>query len=80
MITDNERRALEAIINSEYQDGGNPVGNDVWTQYCNPFANKKTQSGVYASLSKKGFIKVDDMDGMGTVCITQAGFDTWQAA
>jgi hypothetical protein len=85
-LTDNEARALRTIVASEYQDGDNPVGHDVWTQYVNPFANKKTQGGVYASLSQKGLIKIGgDYDmgtgkgKMGTVCITQSGFDALRA-
>lgn len=81
MITSNERKALTAIVESEYQDGGNPVDHNVWTQYVNPFANKRTQSGVYASLSKKGYIRIGadyDMGAgngtMGTVAITEAGY------
>lgn len=85
MLTTNERKALQAIVDSEYQDGGDPIGHDVWTEYCNPFTNKRTQSGVYASLSKKGFIRVgflEDVAGrnrMGTVCITEAGFKAMQS-
>src|SRR5688572_3868614 len=78
MLTKNERTALEAIRRSEYQSGNrrdDVVGHSVWTQYCNPFENKRTQSGVYASLSKKGFIRISDYDGMGTVAITEEGWD-----
>lgn len=85
-LTGNEVKALEAIVKSEYQDGGDPVGHDVWTKYVNPFTTKTTQSGVYASLSKKGFIQVgflEDGQGrnrMGTVCITKAGLAALQRA
>ena len=82
MITSNERKALQAIVDSEYQDGGNPVGRHVWTQYVNPFNNKKSQGGTYASLSAKGLIRIGGdynmgtgRGKMGTVCITQAGVD-----
>lgn len=82
-LTSNEIKALQAIIASEYQDG-DPVDHDVWTMYVNPFPNKRTQSGIYSSLSKKGFIRVgfcEDGQGrnrMDTVCITQSGFDSLQ--
>lgn len=88
VLTSNERKALQAIVDSEYQDGDqmeHVVGHDVWTQYVNPFQNKKTQSGVYASLSKKGLIRVADYDMgsghgvMGTVHITQAGWNALHA-
>jgi hypothetical protein len=86
-LTQNEVKALQAIVNSEYQDGGDPVGHDVWTQYCNPFGNKKSQGGVYASLSQKGLIRVGgDYDlgtghgKMGTVCITREGLNALSAA
>lgn len=80
-LTTNEVVALKAIVGSEYQDGGNPVDHRVWTECCNPFASKRTLSGVYASLVQKGYITVGDYDGgggsrkMGTVAITQAGYD-----
>lgn len=81
-LTTNEEKALQAIVKSEYQDGRNEatIDHDVWTKYCNPFHNKATQGGVYASLSKKGFIRVGFLeDGQGrnhldTVCITQEGY------
>ena len=78
-LTANEIKALQAIVNSEYQSSNDPVGHDVWTLYVNPFSNKRTQSGVYASLSKKGLIRIgggngaEFSDDMGTVHITQVG-------
>jgi len=86
MLTQYEFAALEAIVKSEYQDNPeNPVDWRVWTQYVNPFKTKRVLSGIYASLSKKGFIEVgflEDGNGrnkMGTVCITQAGYDAYNA-
>ena len=86
-ITKSEKRALDAIVSSEYQDGGDPVGHYVWTQYCNPFSSKRTFSGVVASLSKKGLVKIGDdykMDSgfgtMGTIAITTAGVAALKAA
>lgn len=86
-LTTYELAALEAIVKSEYQDGDNPVGHDVWTKYVNPFKTKRVQSGIYASLSKKALIQIGSMRDvgpghgkMGTVAITQAGFDAYKAA
>lgn len=78
-LTANERTALRSIVDSEYQNGSNKedvVDNDIWTQYCNPFSNKRTQSGVYASLSKKGLITINECGNMGTVAITEKGWDS----
>ncbi|UOF80922.1 hypothetical protein [Caudoviricetes sp.] len=79
-LTANERKALQAIVDSEYQNGSKNkqevVGNDIWTQYCNPFSNKRTQSGVYASLSKKWLIQIEECGNMGTVAITESGWDS----
>src|SRR5262245_52031716 len=86
MLTQYEFAALEAIVKSEYQDGDNPVDHDVWTKYVNPFKTKRVQSGIYASLSKKGFIRIgflEDGNGhnkMGTVAITQSGYDAYSSA
>lgn len=83
-MTKNEMKALKAIVESEYQNGGNPVDHDVWTEYCNPFGSKRTFSGVMSSLSKKGYVYISDMDmgtglgKMGTVAITQAGFNAYK--
>jgi hypothetical protein len=55
MLTKSERRALEAVRDSEYQDG-DPVGHEVWTSYVNPFSSRRTFSGVVSSLVKKGFL------------------------
>ena len=78
-LTANERKALQAIVDSEYQNGSKDkqevVGNDIWTQYCNPFSKKRTQSGVYASLSKKGLIQIEECGYMGTVAITESGWN-----
>lgn len=86
-ITANERKALEAIRDSEYQSGSareDVVGHAVWTSYCNPFSNRKTFSGVIASLSKKGMVICGGStadanyeagcDGT-TLALTEAGFD-----
>lgn len=59
-LTDNERIALRAILESEYQNGESRedvVEHAVWTSYCNPFSSKRTFSGVVASLVKKGLVK-----------------------
>lgn len=80
--TPNEVKALQAIVDSEYQDGSDPVEHDVWTQYVNPFPNKITQAGVYNSLIKKGLISSRPASGgeMGTVHITKAGMDALTVA
>jgi hypothetical protein len=59
MITNNERKALHGIFNSDFRDGDHPVGKAVWSWSGNPFDNKRTFSGVVASLVKKGMVKSD---------------------
>jgi hypothetical protein len=56
--TDNERKVLQAIYDSEYQDGFEYAGHHVWTDYINPFPVKTTLPGVVSSLVKKGFVSV----------------------
>jgi len=86
-ITSNERLALRAVLNSEYQCGDSRecvVGNQVWTSYCNPFDSKRTFSGVVASLVKKGLVTTGGgpadanyqagCDGT-TLALTLAGYD-----
>ena len=77
-LTANEAKALQAIVDSNYQDGSgeDTIDYEVWTVYSNPFENKRTQSGVYSSLSKKGLITTGREDDFpfDTVAITEAGY------
>lgn len=80
-LTPNEARALNAVANSEYNDG-NPPLNAVWTDYTNPFDSKRTFSGVVSSLSKKGYVLVayDSDPPYGTLQLTRAGWDALVAS
>lgn len=84
-VTNNELLVLQAILNSEYQNGSTEakhvVLQQVWTDYINPFDKLNTLPGVVASLSKKGLVgvykgttKVTGNDP-SRIWLTQAGFD-----
>lgn len=81
-VTENERKLLELIRDSEYHDGENPVDHSVWTNVISGyFGGTKKMSGVASSLVKKG-LAVFENYGYGAkemkegVCwITQKGFD-----
>lgn len=75
-ITQKEAMVLDAILNSDYHDGSDPVMNPVWSFSCNPFDSITSLGGVMASLKKKGLADTDD-DGDDAVCfITVQG---WKA-
>jgi hypothetical protein len=79
-ITEKEAYYLKAIIDSEYHDGRDVVGSQVWTFSCGDEC--KTKSGVFSSLIKKGFVvsqEGDPRDKMDydTCCITQKGYDAF---
>ena len=82
-ITENERRALQGILDSDYMDGetGPPLGKRVWTWSANPFSSKKTFSGVVSSLVKKGFVISDDRYAdEPCIAITAAGMAALQGS
>jgi len=74
-ITETERKALQGILDSNFQDGPGEVGKWVWTWSANPFKTKRTFSGAVASLVKKGLADVCDEGDDAVICITQAGMD-----
>jgi hypothetical protein len=79
-LTDNEQKVLLAIARSEYQDG-NLVDHFVYSTYIAddvPGISRRSISGVFSSLAKKGLIKtdttiVDRNKRMDIVAITAAG-------
>ena len=74
-ITDNERKALKGIYDSDFRDADHPVGRAVWTWSANPFESKRTFSGVVASLVKKGLVTADGEGDDACLTMTQAGWD-----
>ena len=89
MLTSEEVQALDAILNDAIvkskEDDGDPVFHEVNAEGVNPFADKRTQSGVYTSLAKKGLIECSGyMDVTGKseeyVCITPEGLEALKAA
>jgi len=65
-ITENERIVLRAIVDNEFQDGGDVIENPVWT-FALYSAHKsgisgKALSGTISSLVKKGLVGVDAID------------------
>jgi hypothetical protein len=82
-LTNNEIKALQGILKSDFMDGATEakdvVNKPVWTWSANTFENKRTYSGVVASLVKKGLVVCSDM-GTEDACLqmTQEGFDALQ--
>lgn len=74
-LTENERKALEGIVMSEYHDGRHVVDNHVWSHSCNTFSNKRSFSGTVSSLVKKGLVVKDGVGEQATLAITQKGYD-----
>ena len=90
MLTSREVQALgaileDAIVKSKEEDDGDPVFHEVNANGVNPFADKRTQSDVYASLAMKGLIEcsgTEDPNGGETVeyvCITPKGLEALKA-
>lgn len=83
-LTQNEIKALQGILDSDYMDGATEakdvVGRPVWSWSANNFDSKRTYSGVVSSLVKKGLAVCSDM-GTEDACIhmTQEGFDALRA-
>jgi len=55
-ITAKEKELLASIVNSEYQDGGDPAGHHVWLDYI---VDSKSRGGVLTSLQKKGCVELN---------------------
>ena len=84
-ITRKEYAMLLGIVNSEFQDGGNPVGKFMWSWSVTNNAgdeikSKRSAGGIVASLVKKGLALQDDDDDDACIAITQAGYDALVAA
>jgi hypothetical protein len=79
-VTEKEQLALKGIINSDFQNGGDPVGHYVWSWSANPFPTQQLKSfgGVVASLEKKGLVKQTDTGEDACVAITQLGMDAYK--
>lgn len=80
-MTNNERAALQGILNSDFMDGAKGQGAvdvRVWTWSANPFPSKRTFSGVVSSLIKKGWVKSTEAGDESTICITAAGMAAFE--
>lgn len=81
MLTNNEYKVLEAIVNSEYQAYGEPdvVGVPVWTvEHFEVGMDGKSYSGVCSSLMKKGYITVSNQyKKESTQSITKEGYSEY---
>lgn len=85
-LTDNEKKVLLAIAQSEYQNGTDDkdlVGHHVWSEFIadNAGINKRSVAGVFSSLSKKGLIETYNSYGQNedTVALTAAGVQALNA-
>lgn len=86
-VTPFERRMLEAIRDSEYQDGDFSVAGDFDPSGCDPVGRHvwvfsvtdgfgASAGGVMASLSKKGLVHGYEYEpGQPVVALTEAGFE-----
>jgi hypothetical protein len=85
-VTAKERAMLEAIVDSEYQNGAREksdvVENPVWSfSVCDGFG--AGAGGIASSLSKKGFarfLRSDENDDSSTIAITETGWDALVAS
>ncbi len=82
--TELEREVLRGIIDSDFHDAQDPIGNWVWSWSCNPWMeteDAKKFSGVVTSLIKKGLAESDGGEGEDAcLTITQAGWDAIKTA
>jgi hypothetical protein len=53
-LTENEKKALQGIANSDFMDGDPVAYRPVWSWSANTFDNPRAFAGVVASLVKKG--------------------------
>lgn len=82
-LTALEIALLSNIVDSEYQNGGNPVEYDVWSTgdfLTGGLITAKNIAGVMSSLVKKGFVRACGRGADATACITQTGYDALLAA
>lgn len=83
-VTTLELDALNAIANSEYQDGTDIedlTSNWIYIYSCETKSEGKQRSGVFSSLVKKGLVQVGSADEFGEmVRFTKAGYTAWKTA
>lgn len=78
---------LQAIVDSEFQDGNDPVGNEVWTFSAVDGFPEASRGGILSMAKQAGLIRLfpaeDIVNGKrvdaSTVTLTQAGWDALQA-
>ena len=63
-LTTLEHKMLTALVSSDFNQGGNPVGQEVWTtsvyDYCD--IKERSRGGVVSSLVAKGFVQLRSYD------------------
>ena len=78
-LTTLEKQVLEAVINSDFQEG-DVVNNPVWYLEESDVKMEKGQlAGAVSSCVKKGFVIVEEDEEGKTIAITQLGFDSLNA-
>jgi hypothetical protein len=78
-LTTLEKQVLEAVINSDFQEG-DVVNSPVWYLEESDVKMEKGQlAGAVSSCVKKGFVIVEEGEEDKTIAITQLGFDTLNA-
>ena len=85
MLNDLEVQALNAILDRAIAeaDDDDPEFKEVAAANVNPFGDAITQSSVYDSLSKKGFVQCSgspDDEASDAVCITPSGLTALKEA
>lgn len=83
-LTTLEKQVLEAVINSDFQEGNEKedvVNTQVWYLEESDVKMEKGQlAGAISSCVKKGFVVVeDDEDDERMISITELGWDTLNA-
>lgn len=79
MLTVLESQVLSAILNSDYQDGEDPVNHRVWYLEESDVDMKLGQlSGAISSCVKKDYVGVHKEGNDSTIWITQKGFNIYK--
>lgn len=74
-LTEKEYQVLHSIVISEYQPGGSPVNQPVYTDCLWDVKRDLIKSGVFSSLVKKGYIGVNRSEN--TCWITLSGMKAY---
>jgi hypothetical protein len=78
MLTDNEYKVLQAIVESEFQNGDTPVNQPVWAiDHTELGWDGKRLSGTVSSLVKKGFVNVSGGGREAIQYITESGYSEY---